>query len=244
MGTEPTPPDLQKSVSAVIRQGLTVLLMLAVSGLLGYLPGADMILFGRMPIAVLLRAGMAAAMGVLLLLVRRQAVHVLRHFLTVTFLRGAESSPLEASAATLAKGGTGLVYVCLLYWILMRGFGPMVVVLTAASWPFTLLRLCSLALAVAAIIAIFVGASPLFGQAGVALAGRVAPGPEPTTHQVACSGCGVLDDGGGKYCRFCGRALTPETEPEAAVPGPKKCTRCGAAVDPPARFCPACGKPA
>jgi hypothetical protein len=243
MKTEATPQDFQKSISAVTKQGLTVLLMLVVSGLLGYLPGADILLFGRMSLAVVLRFGIAAAVGVLVLLVRRHAVHVLLHCLRGAFLRRTGDGPLEASATKLARGITGLVYVWLLYWIFMWGVGPVVSVLTAASWPFTLVRLCSLAVAVAAIIGIFVGASPLFGQAGDALAGTVSRGPEPT-RQVKCSGCGVLDDGGSKYCRFCGRALVPETDPDPAMPGPKTCARCGAAVEPPARFCPACGKPA
>jgi hypothetical protein len=243
METNSTLPELQKSVSAVIRQGLTVLLMLVVSGLLGFLPGADILLFGRLTIVLLLRAAMAAAMAVLLLSVRRQAVHVVRHFLMDAFFHRTESSPLDAPTAKLATNVIGLVYVCLLYWLFIRGFGPLVGVLTAASWPFTLVRLCALAAAVVAIIGIFVGASPLFGHAGVALANRVAPAPE-LTGQVKCAGCGVLDDGGSRFCRFCGRALAPEDEPNPDTPPAKKCTRCGAAVVAPARFCPACGKPA
>ena len=242
METEPTAPSLRHDLSAVIRQGFMLLLMLIVSDVLGYLPGADFPLGGRIPIAVLLRFAISLGMAAALLLVYRPAARLLRHGVAKVFLRGPSNGPLEASATKAANSAMLLLYVCFLYGIFMRGFEPLVVIFTAAGWPFTVIRLCSIVLAVIAIVGLFIGASPLFGRAGDALAGQVVPAATPGTAPLKCPGCGVLDDGGSKYCRFCGRPLAEVSAAAASAP-PITCTRCGGAVSPPARFCPACGKP-
>ena len=216
--------------------------MLIVSGLLGYLPGADLLLFGRMTIVLLLRFAMALGMAGVLIFVYRHASRLLRQAVVSVFLGGPSTVPLETAAAKVAQNAILLIYVCLLYGIVMSGFEPLAVALTAATWPFTVIRLGCLGAAVLAIVGILAGAPPLFGQAGDALARRVAPPSEPRAAPVHCPGCGVLDDGGSKYCRFCGRLLADESAPPARPPS-VTCTRCGGAVTQPARFCPSCGKP-
>ena len=235
--------DLRKDISAVIRQGLTLFLMLIVSGFLGYLPGTDLLLFGRMPIALLLRFAIAFGMAGVLLSAYRQISNLLQQGVVALLLRGPSTRPLEASAAKVAQNATLLLYVCLLYGIVMWGGEPLVVILTAASWPFTAIRLCSLVLAVIAIIGVFVGVSPLFQETGDMLATKVTPPSEPLTAQIKCPECGVLDDGGGNYCKFCGHMLVAGAPAPAPIPPSTPCTRCGYAVTQPARFCPACGKP-
>lgn len=244
MKSELKTPGLQRDVSTLIKQGLMLVLMQIVSGLLDHLPGADFLLGDRVSIALLLRFAIALGMATVLLLAYRQGSRLIRQGVVTVCVHGPSTVLIEASATKFANNTTLLIYVCLLYGIIMRGGEPLVVILTAASWPFTVIRLCSLALAVLAIVGIFIGASPLFQETGDALAGRVATHPaEAHDTQIKCPGCGVLDDAGSKFCRFCGRLLAEETAPPAAMPPPVICTRCGAAVKQPARFCPTCGKP-
>ena len=181
--------------------------------------------------------------GVLLAAYRHVARAMRQGVVALLFLRGPSTALLDAAASKVAKNTTLLLYVCLLYAIVMRGSEPLIVILTAASWPFTVVRLCSIVLAVIAIIGLLVGASPLFQEAGDTLAGQVAPPAEPNAAPIKCPGCGVLDDGGSNYCRFCGQRLAEGTETPAPKPPSVTCTRCGGAVPQPARFCPACGKP-
>lgn len=235
-------PVLRKDLSTVFRQGLALLLMLVVAGLLDYLPGADLQLFGRMPISLLLRFIIALGMAGVLLLVYRHTSRLMRHAVLAAFVHGPSTPPLDAAAARVAKHATLLIYVCLLYAIVMRGSEPLIVILTAAPWPFTLIRLCSLVVVVIALIGLFAGAPPLLQEAGDTLAGQVTSPGDPIAGQLKCPGCGVLDDGASKYCRFCGRLLAEEPAAVAA-PAPVTCTRCGAAVRQPARFCADCGKP-
>jgi len=243
MESELNNPVLRKDLSTVFRQGLTLLLMVVVAGLLDYLPGADLLLFGRMPIALLLRFVIALGMAGVLLLVYREAARLLRQALLPAFVHGPSSAPLDAAAAKVAKHVTLLIYVCLLYAIVMRGSEPLIVILTPAPWPFTVIRLCSLVVAVIALIGLFVGAPPLLQEAGDTLAGKVTSPADPSSSQIKCPGCGVLDDGASQYCRFCGRLLAEEPTAPAAAPTPIVCTRCGAAVRQPSRFCSTCGKP-
>ena len=244
METKQNIPDFRKDLSAVIKLGLTLLLMLVVSGLLGYLPGADLLLGDRVPIVVLLRFAIAVGMAAVLLFAYRQISRLLRQgVVALLFLRGPSTDILDAAAAKVAKHTTLLLYVWLLYGIVMRGSEPLIVILTPASWPFTAIRVCGIVLAVIALIGLLVGASPLFQEAGDTLAGRVTMPAKPSAAQIKCPGCGVLDEGGSNYCRFCGRLLAEAAEAPPAAPLATTCTRCGNAVPQPARFCPTCGKP-
>lgn len=235
-------PGLRKDLSAVIKQGLTLLLMLIVSGLAGHLPGADFVLGDRIPIVLLLRFAIALGMVWVLLLIYRQTSRLLRQGVVTILLRGHSPRQIEASATKVANNTTLLIYVCLLCGVFMRGFEPLITALTAVRWPFTVVLLCSLVLAVVAIIGILVGASPLFGHAGDMLADRVTAPAQPLQGPRKCPGCGVLDDGGSRHCRFCGRMLAEESA-TTAIPASTTCTRCGGTLNQPARFCPACGKP-
>ena len=251
MGTEPAPSGLQQSVTAIVKQGLTILLLLMLSGLAGSLPGADVIVFGRIPIAVFLSLGMSVAVVILLLTVYRQAVRVLGAFILTSLHGQPEDRALASSAEKVARSVTLLLYACLLYGAFLRGGRPLVVLLTAATWPLTAVRLGCLAVALIAIVGTCVGASPLFGEVGRSLAGRVVPAPadapapaEPEEPPLPgkCPKCGVLNDEGAKFCKFCGRFLPRESMPPTAGPTTQTCAACGAIVSPPARFCSACGK--
>ena len=207
--------DLQRSISAITKRGLTVLLMLAVSWMVGYLPGAGILLFGRMTISVLLRFGIAVAAAVLLLTVYRHAVCVLGRGAREAFRLPREETAFDGSVSKLAWSVTLLVYVCLVHWVLIRAFSPILAVLTSRTWPLKTIDICSLAVAVIAIIGIFIGASPLFGNVGDFLARRVAPETGGAT-QSKCPKCGVLCDACGKFCSFCGCAI-PQGEDKPAA---------------------------
>ena len=237
-------PNAEEDVSALIKQGLMLVLLQVVSGVLDHLPGVDFLLGDRVPVALLLRFAIALGMAGVLLAAYRHVSRLLRRGVIAACVHRPPTAPIEAAATKFANYTTLLIYVCLLYGIILRAGEPLVVIFTATTWPLTVVRLGSLAVAVTAIVGLFASASPLFQETGDALASRVTPSQgEPSTPQVKCPGCGVLDDPGSKYCRFCGRLLTEETPPAAAAPPPIICTRCGGAVKQPARFCPSCGKP-
>ena len=111
----------------------------------------------------------------------------------------------------LAWSVTLLVYVCLVYWVFTRAFSPILSVLTTGKWPFMVMDIGSLAVAVVAISGIFIATSPLFGKVGDSVARRVVPETEDSP-QSKCPKCGVLYPEGSRYCAFCGEALprTPE----------------------------------
>ena len=201
--------DVQQSVSAVTRRGLTVLLMLAVSWLMGYLPGADVVLFKGLTIVLLLKLGVAVAVVWLMFVSYRQMVCVLAHFAREAFRLPPEETAFDASVLKLAWSVTLLVCVCLIYSIGMRALAPILSALTAAAWPLMLINIGSLAVAIAAIVGIFVATSPLFGRVGDSVARRVTPQPA-SDPPAKCPGCGVLYPPGSRYCAFCGKAL-PQT---------------------------------
>jgi ribosomal protein L40E len=112
-------------------------------------------------------------------------------------------------------------------------------------------RLAALAVSVAALIGVFRAAAPIFGKLGDDLASRVVVKPEapdrsgPSDPAEApppgkCPKCGVLNDEGSEYCRFCGRHLAQD---RSAPKDETQCAACGARLSLPARFCSACGKP-
>jgi hypothetical protein len=199
--------DLQPSVSAITRRGLTVLLMLAVSGVADVLPGAGTVLFRSITIAVLLKFGLAVAVIWLLFQAFRPAVCVLGHFAREAFHLPPGETTLDASSLELAWSVTLLVYVCLVYWVFLRAFSPVLAAFTVRRWPFLVMDLGSLAVAVVAIVGIFMATSPLFGKVGDAVARRVGAEPEDDTPQSKCAKCGVLYAGESRYCAFCGAAL-------------------------------------
>ena len=245
METSTASPTVERSLSALIRDGFTLLLMMVVSGLVGFLPGADMQIAGRFALAVLIKLGIAVAMVALLGVAYRPAVRVVRFYLEAALLHPPVAPPLEEAAAKVSRNLTRLIWICLVCWILVGAIEPLTGLPALAGWPLTAIRLGSLALAVAAIVGILVGARPLFGEVSAALAGQAASAPaEEAAPPVKCPGCGVLDNEGNRYCRFCGHAMTQAAEPPAASAPPLTCTRCGAAIRAPARFCPSCGKPA
>jgi hypothetical protein len=198
--------DPRQSVSTVTRRGLTVLLMLVVSWLVGLLPGTDIVLIGRMTISILLKFGIAVAAVWILLTAYRQAVCVLTHFARETFHLPPGETAFDASVLESAWSVTLLVYVCLVYWVFVRSVSPILSALTASKWPLVAVDIGSLAVAVVAIIGILVASSPLFGKVGDSVAQRVGPAPEDTPSS-KCQKCGVLSPAGSRYCAFCGEAL-------------------------------------
>lgn len=204
--------DLRSSVSAITRRGLTVLLLLAVSGVGDVLPGVGTVLFRSITIAVLLKFGLAIAVIWVLFLAFRQAVCALGHFAREAFHLPPEATTLDASALELGWSVALLVYVCLIYWVLLRAFSPILAAFTTRKWPFLVMDLGSLAVAVVAIVGIFMATSPLFGKVGDAVAQRVGAEPEADAPQAKCAKCGVLYAGESRYCAFCGAALprTPQ----------------------------------
>ena len=115
-----------------------------------------------------------------------------------------------------------LVNVCLVYWIFMRTFTPIFVLLCARRWPLLVIDICSLALAVAAMICIVISVSPLFGKVGDSLARHVAPesrdAGEAESVQAKCPQCNVLYETGSRFCAFCGYAIAARPPP-ADKPG-------------------------
>lgn len=251
----PEAPDLQRSVSALIKQGLALLLLWVFSGIVGSLPGADLVLHDRLSLATVLQCAIAVAVVVLLLTVRRPVMRVVQA-LVLAGLKGEANAAVHAAAARVAAGVTLLLYAVMLYGALARGFYPVLEPFIGARWPLLALRLAALAVAVAALVGVFRGASPIFGQLGDDLAGRVvAPAepvsdlsyksdksdePAPPPPPGKCPKCGVLNDEASEYCKFCGRYLAQD---RAAPRSETTCAACGARVGLPARFCSACGKP-
>lgn len=201
--------DLQQSVSTITRRGLTVLLMLAMSWLVGYLPGVGIVLFRGLSISLLLKFGIAVAAVLLMFTAYRQVVCVLGHFAREAFHLPPGETTFDTSVLKLAWSVTLLVYVCLVYWVFTRALSPILSVLTTGKWPFMVMDIGSLAVAVVAIIGIFIATSPLFGKVGDSVARRVGPEPEDAP-QSKCPGCGVLYPEGSRYCAFCGETL-PQT---------------------------------
>ncbi len=193
-------------MSAIIRLGLMLALLLVVSGLLDYLPGAGILVAGRIALSVLLRLGISIAMIALMLMAYRRTVAVVGWGVrTLLRLQPGDRSPDE-SVSMLARSSALLLYACLVYWALMRSFAPLVSLLTAARWPITAVQICSLAVAVAAIVGLLRGAWPIFGDIGAALAGRITRPPEggePTK----CPACGVLNVAGSRFCAYCGSGM-------------------------------------
>ncbi len=202
---------LPQSLSGVVRRGLTVFLMLVFSGLLGYLPGVGIALFSGMTLALLLTFGIAVAAVVLMCAAYQQVACVLGHFAREVFHLPAGDAALDASVTKLAWHVALLVYACLVYWISTWAINPIILVLTPRRWPYMVMDITSLAVAVAAIVGILIATSPLFGRVGDSVARRVVAGPtEPAADapQSKCPGCGVLYPDGSRYCAFCGKALT------------------------------------
>jgi len=198
--------DLKECVSAITRRGLTVLLMLVVSWLVGYLPGVGIVLFRGIPLLLLLTAGIAVAAVLQLLDVYRQVVCVLCHLAWEKARLPPGEPVLDAAVVKLAWSVTLLVYVLIFYAIFTGAFSPIVSLLTSRQWPFTLMDLGFLVAAVAAIIGVFIGVAPLFGHLGNAVARRVHPEPE-VVPQAKCQKCGVLNPAESLYCSFCGKML-------------------------------------
>ena len=209
--------DLRSSVSAITRRGLTVLLLLAVSGVGGVLPGAGTVLFRSITIAVLLKVGLAVTVIWILFLAFRQAICVLGHFARAAFHLQPEETTLDASALGLAWSVTRLADVCLIYWAFLRAVSPILSAFTTRRWPFLVMDLGSLAVAVVAIVGIFMATSPLFGKVGDAVAQRVGAEPESDAPQAKCAKCGVLYAGGSRYCAFCGAELPRTAQNTAPV---------------------------
>jgi len=199
--------DLQQSVSTLTRRGLTVLLILAVSGLAGFLPGADIALFRGITIAILLKFGAAVAVLWLLFTAYQQAACALGHFVRAAFHLPPGDMTHHASAVKLAWNGTLLAYVCLTYWVFIRALSSILAAFTIGRWPFLVLDLGSLAAALVAIIGIFVAISPLFGKVGDLVARHVGPATEDTP-QSKCPKCGVFYYEGSRYCSFCGEPVS------------------------------------
>ena len=201
--------DLHPSLSLVTRRGLTILLLLAISGVVGFLPGADVVLFGQATVAVLLRLAIAVAAVVLLLWTYRPVVCVLAHGTRVVFNVPPEHA-CDRSVRLVAWSSSLLVAVCLVYWIFVRAFTPVFALLSASRWPLTAIDICTLALSLAAIAGIVIGISPLFGKVGDSLAHHVAPVSPPEMAddiQSKCPQCGVLYETGSRFCSFCGHAI-------------------------------------
>ena len=210
--------DLQQSVSAITKRGLTMLLILILSGVIEVLQGTGITLGTRITIADLLNLGVAVAAFAFLLSVYRQSVCVLSHGVRVGFRVPPDETACDGAVAMLAWSITLLVQVCLGYWILMRALMPVLAILTTRRWLLTTIDVCSLALALAAIIGVFAGLSPLLGRVGDSVARHVAPGPKADEGsdpvQAKCPKCGVLYESGSRFCSFCGHALsgTPHAE--------------------------------
>ena len=166
---------------------------------------------------------------------------MLRHYILGACRQGPAEAKLETPASKLAGSLTLLFYVCLLYWLLVRGAGPLVTTLTPSRWPFTILEICSLGVAVVAIIGIFRGASPIFGHMGVVVAVHVTAAPQAVA-QLQCPKCGVLSDAGSKFCSFCGAEIPASAAPEAPPRQRRTCASCAAILAPAAKFCWVCGK--
>ena len=213
--------SLQPSLSAMTKRGLTLLLMLVVSWLVGYLPGSDVLLFSHVTIAVLLKLAIAVAAVVLLLSVYRPLVCGLSHGVRTVF-QVPPGDACERSVPGVAWSAAFLVNVCLVYWIFMRTFAPIFVQLCARRWPLTVINLCSLALAIAALAGIVISVSPLFGKAGDSLARHVAPesgdAGDAESVPAKCPQCNVLYETGSRFCSFCGCAIAAQTPP-ADKPG-------------------------
>ena len=180
--------------------------MLAVSGAAGWLPGAGTILFKNLSIDSLMKFGIAVALVCILFAAYRQAVCVLGHFAREVYHLPARETNLDASALLLAWSVVLLVYICLIYWIFVPACSPILAALTSGKWPYRIMDICSLAVAVAAIIGIFIATSPLFGKVGDAVAQRVGTAPEEAP-QAKCPKCGVLYTEESRYCAFCGEVL-------------------------------------
>jgi len=210
--------DLQQSVSAITKRGLTMLLILILSGVIEVLPGTGIVLGVRVTVADLLKLGFAVAAFVFLLSVYRQSVCVLSHGARAGFRVPSDETACDGSIAMLAWSITLLVQVCLGYWMLMRALMPILEILTTRRWLLTTVDVCSLALALAAIIGVFAGLSPLLGRVGDSVARHVAPGPKAgggaESVQAKCPKCGVLYESGSRFCSFCGHVLadTPHAE--------------------------------
>ena len=231
---------LPKSLSVLVKHGLTLALLWVLAGLMGLLPGAEILLFGRVPVIILLRCAAAVAASVILLVVYRHSVFALCQTL-LTMLQPYSAEPVQPVLVTkVSSNSVRLVYVCLFYWLFARAGSPLVAILTNAAWPFTTVEIASLIVAVVSIVGLIAGASPLFGVLAACLTTtRHAPADEAPS-MPKCSECGVLNDTGSRFCKFCGRSMATQDEPVVNPPS-RPCAACGTAVRLPARFCPACG---
>jgi len=212
-------PDLAQSVSTIVKRALTLLLMLAVSGLAGLLPGTTITLFRSLTILLLLRFGIAVAAIWIIFSAYKQLVGMLGHVSRLAFRLAAGDAVLDAAILKLTWSVTLLIEVCLAYGIFMPAFSPILSACMSDRWPFLLIDLACLAIAVTAIISIFVTSSPLFGKLGEAIARRVQPITEELP-QTKCPKCGVLSAVDSHYCFFCGTALprTPQNT-DGLTPG-------------------------
>lgn len=210
--------DLQSSISAITKRGLTILLVLAISALVAWLPGSGVLLPGHVSLVALLTLAIAVAAVVLLLAVYRPVVCALSHVVRAVFQVPPEHA-CDRSVPRVAWCVAFLAYVCLVYWIFMRAFMPVLALLSSKHWPLTVIDIFSLTLCVAAIVGIVSNASPLLGKVGDSLASHIAPEPgdagiADSIPQATCPQCHVLYETGSRFCSFCGYALTAKTPPD------------------------------
>ena len=234
--------ELRESLSVTIKRGIAVFALLIASSIVPYLPGTSFRLFGRLPLVILLRLGVGAAIVVILLTLHAPLTYLVRYYIRAIFWKKRGVAEFELAVTTITTDVVSLAYVCILYWAVVPSLGLVLRIILRANWPVTALQLGVILIVVIFVVRLCKRAAPLVTKAGDALAGRATEATIAVT-TVVCPKCQAQHEKGSRFCKSCG-AQIPETirGPEKAPRIELKCPGCGSALEQGAKFCSSCGQ--
>ena len=235
-------PNLQKSLAVTIKQGLSILVLLVVSGLVHIIPGAETAPVAGISIAILMRTGLAAVIVVLLVILYPHVNYLIGFYVRSIFWKKRGQTEFESAVAQITTNALLFVYVCVLYWTLVPSLGHLLATLIGHRWPNILLKMVGFLLAVMSLIRLYLATSPLLDEASTAMSDRLIAATEATL-MLKCTKCDTQNEKGNKFCKNCGATLIATTLDSMPSTGFCKCVSCGAMSPTAATFCSSCGKP-
>jgi len=233
--------ELRESLSVTIKRGISVFVLLIVSSIASYLPGTDFRLFRRLPLIILLRLGIGAAIVVILLTLHAPLTYLVRYYIRAIFWKKRGVAEFELAVKTITTDVVSLAYVCILYWAVVPSLGSVLQIILRAYWPVRALQLCVVLILIIFFVRLCKRLAPLVTKAGDALAGRATEATVAIT-TIVCPKCQAQNEKGSKFCKSCGSQIPETTQAPEKAKLELKCPGCGSILEQGVKFCSSCGQ--